>query len=645
MKTNSNSKFKFKKKWLKIIIPVAVVGLLSFWYFSGQKPKITYTTVDLKRGALVQTVSEVGTLKASKELELNFSVSGKVSKIMAHTGDVVKKDQELIGLDQSSLLIQEQQTTASVAVAKASLNKLISGATSAEIAVAQASVNSANSANLAAISSYEKIKNNIDETILQDQKKLDDLLSDDSLSITSYEQSVISAQLGLDQAKSTYKQAMDGYQTALLTTLDVKIATANSALDYVNRILTDDTLKDVLSAENMTYLNNTKSDYALALALLVPARSDLAAALASPSSANIDKSVDSTLAFLNKTYKTISDCFSALENTITSSILSVTQLEAFKTNVSAHQVAVNTAVAGVQTADYNYTNSILTYNTQVSSAENTLSSAKVALTNAIKTARDTLALAKTTGDQQLATASAQVDSTKRAWELAQKQLAELKTPARSEDISLANAQLAQAQANLDLIKKQESDNVIKAPIDGQISQVNYEIGEQTSAAKSAVTMLTENNFEIEVDISESDISKVGLQNVATITFDAFGETRKFNGVVYFVDPASTVISGVTYYKVKVKLTDAAETITDLKAGMTANVTIDTARRDNVLIAPTRAVIERTGDGKYVRVLESDGTTVREVSVSTGLSGGEGMIEVISDELREGDKVVTYIKTN
>ena len=62
-------------------------------------------------------------------------------------------------------------------------------------------------------------------------------------------------------------------------------------------------------------------------------------------------------------------------------------------------------------------------------------------------------------------------------------------------------------------------------------------------------------------------------------------------------------------------------------------------RENVLIIPQRAVIEKNGK-KIVRI--PSGKNYQEIEVQTGLRGSEGEIEIISG-LREGDKVITFIK--
>lgn len=596
---------KKKKKWIIIIIIVILAGAGIYFWSKNSQPKAEYTTVELKKGNLVQTVSEVGTVKAKKELELNFPQMGKLSKVGVKVGDLVKKDQVLAELDQSSLLIKQQEAMSALNVARANLSKLLAGSTPSEIAVYESQANSAKISYQAALEDYNKTKDSVDETIAQAQKKLSDLQSSDP-SVNSYQQSI------------------NNNRDSLITTMDSKIVAAGVALDYANRILSDNDIKNFLSIKNTIYLFNTDTYYDQSLVLKSTAINDLNSARSNPTDANINKAVKSSLSYLNSTFQTMNNLFNVLENSITSSTFTQTTLETFKTNVNSHIGIVNSGISAVQTADH------------------TLKNSTISLADAIKTAQNSLNSAQTSGRQQLASAQSRIDTSREAWDVAQKQLAKVKTSARIEDVALSKAQLSQAEANLELIKKQVTDNVISAPMDGQITKINYEIGEQVNSSKAVIAMLTENNFEIEVDISESDIFKVKTNDQVTITFDAFGESRKFQGVVYFIEPASTSIQDVIYYKVKIKLTDDGETVKDIKSGMTANVTITTNSKENVLAVPSRAILEKAGDGKFTRVLRAN-NQVEEIPVSVGLSGNEGMVEVISDQLKEGDAIITFVK--
>ncbi|PIP34595.1 hypothetical protein COX21_02095 [Candidatus Falkowbacteria bacterium CG23_combo_of_CG06-09_8_20_14_all_41_10] len=595
-----------KTKWIIVIVIIIIAGAGSFLWLNNRQPQVEYTTVELKRENLVQTVSEVGTVKAKKELELNFSQTGRLNKISSKVGDVVKKDQVLAELDQSSFLIKEQEALSSLNVARAGLSKLLAGSTASEIAIYEAQVNSAKTSYLAAMEDYTKTQDSVDETALQAQKKLTDLQSDDPL-------------------VNTYEQSIENNRDSLITIADSKIVVAGVALDYADRILSDNDIKNLLSVKNLFYLANTQNYYSQSLILKTAAVNDSAAARSNPTDANLNKMVQSSLDYLNGTFQTMNNLFSVLENSIISStFLSQTSLETFKANVNSQVGIINTGISTLQTADH------------------TLKSSIVALSDAVKAAQNSLNSAQIAGRQQLASAQSRVDTGREAWDVAQKQLAQIKAPGRVEDVALASAQVSQAGANLNLIKKQMADNIISAPMDGQIININYEIGEQVNSAKAVIVMLTENNFEVEVDISESDISKIKINNSVAVTFDAFGENRKFQGVVYFIEPASTVIQDVIYYKVKIKFTDDAAALTDIKSGMTANVIITTNSKDGVLSVPARAVLEKTGAGKYIRVLRT-GNQVEEIPVSIGLSGNEGMIEVLADQLKEGEAIVTFVK--
>ncbi len=629
-----------KKKWLIIAAIILIIAALFFIF--KKKPQSEYTTVDLNKGVLVQTVTEVGTVKASKELELNFALSGKVNRIATKIGDLVKKDAVLMELDLNSLLLKEKEAASSLDVAQANLDKLIKGATAQDIAISAAQEAQAKSAYMSAETDLSKTKELSAENLSQAIKKLADLESSAASDVTPQEQAVATAKTNLANTKTNAQQTIDNSRDSLINTADAKISIANSALDYINRLLDDDDLKNTFSVKDSTSLLNTKNDYVLAMDAKVPAVTALITAKAFPTEPNLKNLVSLSLDYLKITNQTANDCFKSLENTVVSSVLPQATLDAYKTNVSANLSAVSAGISSIQTADYAFRNSLLSYDTSIASATDALNSAQVNLDDALKSARNAYNSVKLSGESQVAAAQAKLNAARQAWDVAQKQLVSIKTPARTEDINLAKAQLAQAQANLDLIKKQESESQIIAPMDGQVSKINYEIGEQVSS-KAALAMITENNFEIEVDISEADISKVKINDQAVIDFDAFGEAKKFNGSVYFIEPAATVIQDITYYKVKISLTDAADILKDIKAGMTANITITTDRKENVFLAPSRAVIDKNGSGKIIRVLNND-NTIMEIPVTMGISGNDGLMEISGDGLAEGQKIVTFVKT-
>ncbi len=626
-----------KTKIILIIVVLMVIGGIVF--ASTREKKVEYTTVKVERGNLIQTVSEVGTVKAAQEIELNFLQSGKVGNVLVNIGDKVVKDQVLAELDYGSLTIKEQEAQANLDIAQAQLNKLLKGATSQEIAVSQANVDKALAAYNSALDELEKTEATVAEDIAQAGKILSDLESDGADNVTSYEQAVTTAQVNLDNAKSTYQQSIDNKKKTLLTAIDNKLAVANTALDNIKTVLNDSDADTVLSRKNPIYLNYTNTSYSAALGLLTAAKNSLITAKANQTDINIAAAAADAESSLDKAFEALSYCYNALENTIVSSSFTQAELDAYKTSISAQITAVSTGISVVETAEQDWTEAKLTYETKAAAAEDSLSDAQVDLHDAINAARNSLASVQLSGNQQIVTAQAKIDANYKAWQVAKAQLNELKSPPRIEDVSLSRAQVKQAEAALGLAGKQIEDSIIKASINGTVIKIEYEAGEQVLANKPAIALLSENNFEIEVDVSEADIAKVSLNNPVEITLDAFGDEVKFYGSVYFIEPAETVIQDVIYYKVKISFDPAKSDVSNVKPGMTANVMITTARKDNVLIIPGRAIVQKDGD-RYVRILR--GSELTESSVQTGLRGDEGMVEVLSG-VKEGDEVVTYVQ--
>ncbi|MEK7097846.1 MAG: efflux RND transporter periplasmic adaptor subunit [Patescibacteria group bacterium] len=376
--------------------------------------------------------------------------------------------------------------------------------------------------------------------------------------------------------------------------------------------------------------------------LISSAETSLAAAKQNKNSDNVNSALIDALDALDGTLSALSNCYKVLENSLVSANFTQAELDAYKTTISSQQTAISAAISAINSSKQNISDASLSYDTNVATAQNSLTQANVNLANAIISAQNSYSSAVINGGQQIDSAQAKVDSALKAWELAKVQLSKTESPARSEDIRAAEAQVAQVQAALESAALQIDNSVIKAPLDGIITGINYEEGEDSSSGKAAIAMLGENNLEIEVLISETDVAKVNKNNEAEITLDAFGDDRKLKAFIVSIDPAETIIQEVIYYKVNVAFADAKETLADVRSGMTANVLITTNKKDSVLIIPSRAIIERADGVKIVRILADDG--INEVPVGIGIKGDAGKIEIISG-LKEGDIVVTSIKEN
>jgi HlyD family secretion protein len=255
----------------------------------------------------------------------------------------------------------------------------------------------------------------------------------------------------------------------------------------------------------------------------------------------------------------------------------------------------------------------------LTTAEGRLNSAKEAL----KTAREQASLSQTNAKNSVESAKAK-----------------LRTAESDYAKTSRDAQVAQARAAYDIATINLEKSTLVSPVNGIITEVNNKAGEilGTGVIKETFSRVMSLDMIIESQVPESDIAKLKLNQHAKVTFDSLTEEDVFDTEIIEIDPASTTIQDVVYYKIKLKLNNVDSRI---KPGMSANVDIATADKKDVLMVPMRAV-KTEGKKKYVDVLEVENIT-KKVFVETGLEGDEGMVEVKSG-LKEGEKAVTFVNT-
>ncbi|PIT90101.1 hypothetical protein COU23_00295 [Candidatus Kuenenbacteria bacterium CG10_big_fil_rev_8_21_14_0_10_36_11] len=419
-------------------------------------------------------------------------------------------------------------------------------------------------------------------------------------SVAQKEQSLITAinTLAFTEAKQTTE--LTNLKTAALDTLKSEVVTAKGALEEINNTLADPDAEDTLAIKNRTILKTAENNYTTAVDLINQSQTKNNLLNLLSGSEEIFLTLDDLKTALSSVAQALSDTMNVLEATLTSADLSETELDTLKTNIKTQQTKISSSLTNVQTAKSNLNSKITYYEDQVTYYE-----------NAVKDAENALSIA-------------------------QAQLELKKSPARSFEIQSGRAKVDQTRANLDLALANLGEAQIIAPVNGIITKKGFEVGEQTSLATPVLEMIGETKLQIQVNVPEADIAKIKLSQNVAITLDAFGPDKKFMGQVIFIDPAETKIQDVVYYQVKIQFMSGAE---EIKPGMTANLTIYTDSRDNVLVVPSRAVKSRDGE-KYVEILTAE-KNVTQKTVTVGLKGNEG-IEILSG-LNEGEEVITFVK--
>jgi HlyD family secretion protein len=256
----------------------------------------------------------------------------------------------------------------------------------------------------------------------------------------------------------------------------------------------------------------------------------------------------------------------------------------------------------------------------------------------------------------------------RSRELAGKQLvsrsdfdaAKLAVDTAQAQLRSVQAQLVQQQAALDQARVNREHAVITAPIDGIVIQRSVDMGQTVAASLQSPTIfqiaadLTK--MQVNASIDESDIGRIAPGQHVTFRVDAY-PTETFSGTMTQVRLQPTVVQNVTTYSA---IIDVPNRELKLKPGMTATVSVEIARRDDVLRVPNAALrftptqetlaafnsqpaAQPASSRGQQRVWTLTDDQLRSVPVATGLSDGQ-FTEIADAALQPGTAIVTSVSS-
>jgi HlyD family secretion protein len=246
------------------------------------------------------------------------------------------------------------------------------------------------------------------------------------------------------------------------------------------------------------------------------------------------------------------------------------------------------------------------------------------------------------------------------------------------DLDQAMANLHQAEANvkikqgaLDKAKADLEHCTITSPIDGIVISRNVDVGQTVAASLQAPVIFQIANdltkMQIDANVAEADVGVLEVGQDVDFTVDAF-PMRTFRGKVVQVRNAPITVQNVVTYDTVIGVSNPD---LKLKPGMTANVSIIVAQKDNVLQIKNAALRYRPaeaasaemnsskaagggptsrkpggaqrGAGRERRPSERtvyvlSGSRPRPVQIKTGIS--DGVVTEVIEGLKEGDRVVT-----
>lgn len=244
------------------------------------------------------------------------------------------------------------------------------------------------------------------------------------------------------------------------------------------------------------------------------------------------------------------------------------------------------------------------------------------------------------------------------------------------DIAVAGLHQAEAvlkikQASLDNAKASLGYTKIYSPVDGVVILRAVDVGQTVAASFNTPTLFQIANdltkMQIDAAVAEADVGGVAEGLPVEFTVDAY-PTRTFHGQVTQVRNSPTTVNNVVTYDAVISVTNADYR---LKPGMTANVSIIVAEKENVLTLknsalrfrppdnavvltnetvnlpqPTNAPSGGKGRGKgnrnvrtvYFVTGDEQAPALKPVQVRVGIT--DGIATEITDGLHEGDKVVS-----
>jgi HlyD family secretion protein len=179
-------------------------------------------------------------------------------------------------------------------------------------------------------------------------------------------------------------------------------------------------------------------------------------------------------------------------------------------------------------------------------------------------------------------------------------------------VKIKQASLNNALVNLNYCK-------ILSPVDGVVILRAVELGQTVASSFSTPTIFQIANdltkMQIDSSVAEADVGGVVEGQDVSFTVDAYPE-RTFHGSVTQVRNSPTTVNNVVTYDCVIGVTNADY---KLKPGMTANVSIIVAQRDNTLIIPNGALRFRVPDNAVV--LTNSVTTAQPAPTTNASPGG------------------------
>jgi multidrug efflux pump subunit AcrA (membrane-fusion protein) len=583
-------------RWLNIglLAFAAAIGLVAYLVVSSAPASTASSVVQqtgtVKRGVVLSSVSATGSVAAAKDLTLNFQNSGTLTHVSVKSGQHVTRSQVLGTIDSTDATASVRQAQAALTAARANLQTAVTGETAAQrkqdalsITQAKASVTSATAALKTAKTAAASDNTSARQALAQAQQQLQTDQSAEGVAVAQQKTDLGTyADLGAAQAAvATVQGAVTDDQTRQHSDQQTQFDLQAQQLQWNQQLAADNAAKNTSAASNDQVVLNS-----LALQL---------------------QALSKTLS--NDAYQLSQDqaALSAAQGTVNAIKADASSIQSYEAKIVADKAAVASATTKVASTVAQGTQTIRSAQQQVTAAK--LQATNAALGVTVKQAPPTASM-----------------------------LAQLQSS------------IVQAETNLTTAQRTLSQTTLRAPLGGTVASVNGIVGQSVSggglasASSSAststsgsgttgstgstgssssgfVTLIGLSSMQVTAAFAESDVAKLAVGEPATVTISALAGAQ-LAAHIAAINPVASSSSSVVQYTVTFALDRVNK---QLKPGMTANVAVTIAEKDNVLQVPTAAV---TGSGQNARVTVQKNGVSQTVPVVAGLAG-DSSTEIVS----------------
>jgi HlyD family secretion protein len=189
-------------------------------------------------------------------------------------------------------------------------------------------------------------------------------------------------------------------------------------------------------------------------------------------------------------------------------------------------------------------------------------------------------------------------------------------------------QLYQGSQNaLDLTRKKVGDLIVRSPVDGQLTSLDVELGQNKNKGERLGQIDVLSGFKVRADIDEHYLSRI--YNDLTGTFDFANKTYKLR--------ITKVYSQITASRFQVDMQFVGDVPKGIRRGQTLQIRLALSEEKEAILLAKGGFYQQTG-GNWIFKVSENGSTAYKVDIQLGMQSPD-YYEVLSG-LQPGDKVVT-----